>query len=46
MGVNKHLLTLDKTMYGNLDILKKDSYGSVSNYINKLDETQKYKIFC
>ena len=43
--VNKHLLTLDKTMYGNLDILKKDSYGSISNYINKLDETQKYKYF-
>lgn len=43
--VNKHLLTLDKTMYGNLDILKKDSYGNISNYINKLDDNLKYKYF-
>lgn len=43
--VNKHLLTLDKTMYGNLDILKKDSYGNISNYINKLDNNLKYKYF-
>ena len=41
--VNRKLLALDKTMYGNLDILKKECYSGISNFINKLDDNLKYK---
>lgn len=41
--VNKHFLTLDKSMYGDLEVLKKDGYGSISDYINKLDDKNRYK---
>ena len=41
--VNRKLLALDKTMYGNLDILKKECYSGISDFINKLDDNLKYK---
>ena len=41
--INKKLLGLDKTMYGNIDILKKDSYSTISSYLNKLGDNLKYK---
>ena len=41
--INKKLLGLDKTMYGNIEILKKENYGTISDYLNKLEDNLKYK---
>ena len=40
--IRKHFLQLDKTMYGNLDILKKDYYEIISDYLKSSSKKYKY----
>lgn len=40
-SIGKHFLALDKTMYGNIELLKKDYYEGISDYLK--DSTKKYQ---
>ena len=48
--IRKHFLQLDKTMYGNIDILKKDYYEIISDYLKssskKYQYMKKYQDLC
>lgn len=44
--IAKYLLTIDKSMYGNINILKKNKYGNISDYLEKLDFSDSFKLTC